>query len=151
MLNIIRWVKWRTEFAGPENNGPNLRPGKRKTKSFACIYYICQPWDLVRHFPGPVFSRSHAFPVAPVKLITPKKTRRTYTPPGELKLLQITSTTATFVAVVDSRTSIPFLFARCRYLSIFGILLVTAARSGVCRYGRLFYFARVYLFFLFNA
>jgi len=33
-------------------------------------------------------------------------------------------TTATFVAVVDPGTRISFLFARRRYLSIFGILLV---------------------------
>ena len=33
-----------------------------------------------------------------------------------------TRTTAAFVAVVDPRTSISFLFARCRYLSIFRFL-----------------------------
>jgi len=33
-------------------------------------------------------------------------------------------TTVTFVAVVDPGTSISFLFARCRYLSIFGMLLL---------------------------
>jgi len=27
--------------------------------------------------------------------------------------------------------------------------VITAARSGVCRYGRLFYFARVFYFFIF--
>jgi len=31
----------------------------------------------------------------------------------------------TFVAVVDPRTHISFLFTRCRYLSIFDILLLT--------------------------
>jgi len=35
------------------------------------------------------------------------------------------STTATFVAVVNPGTCILFLFARRRYLSIFGILLLT--------------------------
>jgi len=34
-------------------------------------------------------------------------------------------TTATFVAVVDTGTRISFLFARRRYLSIFGTLLLT--------------------------
>jgi len=33
------------------------------------------------------------------------------------------TTTVTFVAVLDPRTCISFLFNRCRYLSIFGILL----------------------------
>jgi len=40
--------------------------------------------------------------------------------------LKKTNTTATFVAVVDSGTRISFQFARCRYLSNFGILVVNS-------------------------
>jgi len=38
---------------------------------------------------------------------------------------RVTSTRETFVAVVDLGTRISFIFARCRYLSIFRILLLT--------------------------
>jgi len=38
---------------------------------------------------------------------------------------ELTSTAATFVAAVDPGTRISFLFARCRYLSIFRVLLLT--------------------------
>ena len=41
-----------------------------------------------------------------------------------LLLKQLQVTTATFVAAVDPGTRFSFPFARCRYLSIFGILLV---------------------------
>jgi len=40
----------------------------------------------------------------------------------QLEVASVTSTT--FAAVVDPGTRISFLFARCRYLSIFGILLL---------------------------
>ena len=36
------------------------------------------------------------------------------------------SATATFVAVVDPKTRVSFLFARCRYLSIFRILILSS-------------------------
>jgi len=38
----------------------------------------------------------------------------------------------------------------CRKRKIVHFKLITAARSGVCRYGRLLYSAHVFFFFLFN-
>jgi len=40
------------EFAGPENDGPNLRPNHLRYM-LLCIF---QPCHLLHHFPGPAFS-----------------------------------------------------------------------------------------------
>jgi len=47
------------------------------------------------------------------------------------KLATVLLKQATFVAVVEPETRISFLLARCRYLSIFRILLVTNYIPGI--------------------